>query len=72
MSFYFFFCANMLIPNNMLREVRNQFENIWEETKQEHAKASIIDVKNFLKCCENINMGWVNLTIGKPKCISSP
>ncbi len=45
-------------------EDQEGFEYIWEKTKQEHVKCSIVDVRKFLKCYEDIDMGQMNVRWG--------
>ncbi len=51
----------------MVHEDVVMFQNIWEDANEEQGQASFLTIKRYLKHCEDINMGWVNVHWGVPQ-----
>jgi hypothetical protein len=37
------------------------FQEIWEQTYEKQGEASLLKIKRYLRCYENIDMGWLNI-----------
>jgi hypothetical protein len=40
------------------------FQEIWEQTNEEQKEASLLDIRRYLQCHEDINTGWINVCWG--------
>ncbi len=40
------------------------FNEIWEQIDDKQGEASFLEIKRYLKFCEDIDMGWVNVYWG--------
>ncbi len=65
MSFFAF--VQISVIKDMVREDVVMFQNIWKETNEEHSQTSLFTIKRYLKHCEDIDMGLVNVHWGVPQ-----
>ncbi len=63
----FFAFVQLKVVKDMVREDIVIFQHIWEETNERQGQASLVIIKRYLKHCEDINMGWVNVHWGVPQ-----
>jgi hypothetical protein len=45
----------------MVHENVALFQEIWERTNEKQGEASLLKIKWYLRCCEDIDMGWLNI-----------
>ncbi len=63
----FFAFVQIRVIKDMVHEDVVMFQNIWKETNEEQGQASLFIIKRYLKHCEDIDMGWVNVHWGVPQ-----
>jgi hypothetical protein len=63
----FFAFVQLKLVKDMVHEDVVMFQNIWEETNEEQGQASLLIIIIYLKHCEDIDMGWVNVHWGVPR-----
>ncbi len=45
----------------MVHENVALFQKIWERRDENQNEASILEIKRYLRCYEDIDMGWLNI-----------
>jgi hypothetical protein len=60
----FFAFVQIRVVKDMVHEDVVMLQNIWEETNEEQGQTSLLTIKRYLKHCEDIDMGWVNVHWG--------
>ncbi len=63
MSLFFAF-VQIRALKDMVREDVALFQEIWEQTYEKQGEASFLEIRQYLKRHEYINMGWVNVHWG--------
>jgi hypothetical protein len=43
------------------------FQEIWEQINEKQGEASLLDIRKYLQCHEDIHMGWINMHWGLPQ-----
>jgi len=55
----------------MVRKDIALFQEIWEQTNEEQREASFLNIRRYVQCHENINMGWINLCSSVPQVLDA-
>ncbi len=63
----FFIVVQIRVIEGMVCEDIGFFQKIWEHIDEEQEEASLLDIKKYLQCCEDIDMGWINVCWGVPQ-----
>jgi hypothetical protein len=51
----------------MVREDIALFQEIWEQKFDKQKEASLLDIRRYFQCHEDIDMGWINVCWGVPQ-----
>jgi hypothetical protein len=43
------------------------FQEIWEQTNEEQGEISLLDIRRYFLCHDDIDMGWINVRWGVPQ-----
>jgi len=60
MSFVFAY-VHIKAIKDMVHDNVALFQEIWEQTYEKQGEASLLEIKRYLRCYENIDMGWLNI-----------
>jgi hypothetical protein len=52
----FFAIVHIRAVENMVHEDIALFQEIWQQTDEEQGEASLLDIRKYLRCHENIDM----------------
>ncbi len=61
---FIFTIVHIKVIEDMVHEDIALFQEIWEQTDEEQGEASLLDIRKYFQCCEDINMGWINMHWG--------
>jgi hypothetical protein len=61
---FIFTVVHIKVIEDMVHEDIALFQEIWEQTDEEQGEASLLNRQKSFQCCEDINMGWINMGRG--------
>jgi hypothetical protein len=62
----FFTTIQIRLVKDMVHNDIALFQEIWEQTYEEQREVSTLELRRYLRHCEDINMGWINVRWGLP------
>ncbi len=65
--FFFFAYVQITAIEDMVREDIALFQEIWEQKFDKQKEASLLDIRRYFQCHEDIDMGWINVCWGVPQ-----
>jgi hypothetical protein len=63
----FFAIVQIRVVKDMVPKDIAWFQEIWEQIDEEQREASVLNIRKYLQCHEDIHMAWINMHWGLPQ-----